>query len=51
MEASVQDLYGSPGGTYQRVVVTRHGGPEVLSLPYAPCQAVLGLWLVVKGFS
>ena len=51
METNVQDLYSSPSGHPHRVVVTRHGGPEVLGLPYAPYEVVLGLWLVVKGFS
>jgi len=32
MEKVVQDEYGSPGRKYHRVVVTRHGGPEVLQL-------------------
>jgi NADPH:quinone reductase-like Zn-dependent oxidoreductase len=30
MTAIVQDDYGSPGMKHQRVVVTRHGGPDVL---------------------
>jgi NADPH2:quinone reductase len=32
MKANVQDEYGSPDGQYRRVVVTRHGGPEVLQV-------------------
>jgi NADPH:quinone reductase-like Zn-dependent oxidoreductase len=32
MKASVQDEHGSPGMRYHRVVVTRHGGPEVLQV-------------------
>jgi NADPH:quinone reductase-like Zn-dependent oxidoreductase len=30
MTAIVQDDYGSPGKKHQRIVVTRHGGPDVL---------------------
>ena len=30
MQASVQDQHGSQGRKNHRVVVTRHGGPEVL---------------------
>jgi len=30
VKENVQDEYGSPDGKYRRVVVTRHGGPEVL---------------------
>ena len=30
MTAIVRDDYGSPGMKHQRVVVTRHGRPEVL---------------------
>jgi NADPH:quinone reductase-like Zn-dependent oxidoreductase len=32
MNAIVQDEYGSPGRKHHRVVVTRHGGPEVLEV-------------------
>jgi NADPH:quinone reductase-like Zn-dependent oxidoreductase len=32
MNAIVQDEYGSAGGKHHRVVVTRHGGPEVLEV-------------------
>jgi NADPH:quinone reductase-like Zn-dependent oxidoreductase len=32
MKANVQEEYGSPDGKYRRVVVTRHGGPEVLQV-------------------
>ena len=32
MSASVKDEYGSQGGKNHRVVVTRHGGPEVLQM-------------------
>jgi NADPH:quinone reductase-like Zn-dependent oxidoreductase len=32
MKAIVQDKYGSPGMKYRRVVVTRHGGPDVLQV-------------------
>ena len=32
MTAIVQDEYGSPGMKHNRVVVSRHGGPEVLKL-------------------
>jgi hypothetical protein len=32
MKAIVQNEYGSPGMKYRRVVVTRHGGPEVLQV-------------------
>jgi len=32
METRVQDLHGSPAGHYHRVVVTQHGGPEVLQM-------------------
>jgi NADPH:quinone reductase-like Zn-dependent oxidoreductase len=32
MDAIVQDEYGSPGRKHRRVVVTRHGGPEVLQV-------------------
>jgi NADPH:quinone reductase-like Zn-dependent oxidoreductase len=32
MKAIVQDEYGSPGMKHHRVVVTRHGGPEVLQV-------------------
>ena len=32
MKAIVQDEYGSPGRKHHRVVVTRHGGPDVLQV-------------------
>ena len=32
MEAIVQDKYGSPGTKYHRVVVSQHGGPDVLQM-------------------
>ena len=32
MKAIVQDEYGSPGMKHHRVVVTRHGGPDVLQV-------------------
>ena len=32
MKATLQDEYGSPGMNNHRVVVSRHGGPEVLQL-------------------
>jgi NADPH2:quinone reductase len=32
MKAITQDEYGSPGMKYHRVVVTRHGGPDVLQV-------------------
>jgi NADPH:quinone reductase-like Zn-dependent oxidoreductase len=32
MKAIVQDEYGSPGMKHRRVVVTRHGGPDVLQV-------------------
>jgi NADPH:quinone reductase-like Zn-dependent oxidoreductase len=32
MRAIVQDEYGSPGTKHHRVVVTRHGGPDVLQV-------------------
>ncbi|MFC1923731.1 alcohol dehydrogenase catalytic domain-containing protein, partial [Chloroflexota bacterium] len=32
MKATVQDEYGSPGMKNHRVVVSRHGGPEVLQV-------------------
>ncbi len=32
MKTSVQDEYGSPAMKYRRVVVTRHGGPDVLQV-------------------
>jgi NADPH:quinone reductase-like Zn-dependent oxidoreductase len=32
VKANVQDEYGSPDTKYRRVVVTRHGGPEVLQV-------------------
>ena len=32
MKANVQDGYGSQGRKNHRVVVTRHGGPEVLQV-------------------
>jgi NADPH:quinone reductase-like Zn-dependent oxidoreductase len=32
MEAGVQDKQGSPGMKYRRVVVSRHGGPDVLQV-------------------
>jgi NADPH2:quinone reductase len=32
MKAIIQDEYGSPGMKYHRVVVTRHGGPDVLQV-------------------
>jgi hypothetical protein len=32
MKANVRDEYGSQGGRNHRVVVTRHGGPEVLQV-------------------
>ena len=32
MKAIVQDGYGSPGTKHHRVVVTRHGGPDVLQV-------------------
>ena len=32
MNTTVKDEYGSPGMKYQRIVVTRHGGPEVLQV-------------------
>jgi len=32
MKAIIQDQYGSPGMKYHRVVVTRHGGPDVLQV-------------------
>jgi len=32
MEAIVQEKHGSPAGKYHRVVVTRHGGPDVLQV-------------------
>jgi NADPH:quinone reductase-like Zn-dependent oxidoreductase len=32
MKAIVQDEYGSPGTKHHRVVVTRHGGPDVLQV-------------------
>jgi len=32
MTAIAQDEQGSPGGKYHRVVVARHGGPEVLQM-------------------
>ena len=32
MKASVQDEYGSPGMKHHRVVVSRHGGPDVLQV-------------------
>jgi NADPH2:quinone reductase len=32
MSAIVQDEHGSPGGKSRRVVVTKHGGPEVLQV-------------------
>jgi NADPH:quinone reductase-like Zn-dependent oxidoreductase len=32
MEAIVQDVHGAPGMRSHRVVVTRHGGPEVLQV-------------------
>ena len=32
MKAFVHDEYGSPGMKHYRVVVTRHGGPDVLQV-------------------
>jgi len=32
MKAIVQDEYGAPGMKHHRVVVTRHGGPDVLQV-------------------
>jgi NADPH:quinone reductase-like Zn-dependent oxidoreductase len=32
VKAIVQDEYGSPGMKHHRVVVTRHGGPDVLQV-------------------
>ena len=32
METSVQDKHSSPGVKHRRVVVTRHGGPDVLQV-------------------
>jgi NADPH:quinone reductase-like Zn-dependent oxidoreductase len=32
VKANVQEEYNSPDGKYRRVVVTRHGGPEVLQV-------------------
>ena len=36
MNASVQDEVGSPGRKVHRVVVTRHGGPDVLQVIEEP---------------
>jgi hypothetical protein len=32
MKASVQDEYSSPGMKHRRVIVSQHGGPDVLQV-------------------
>jgi hypothetical protein len=32
MKASAQDEYGSPGIKHRRVIVSQHGGPDVLQV-------------------